>query len=496
MLFDFNEAWPRVAQSQYNACVCGAGPAGITIARKLAAHGKKILLLEAGGLSYSDESQNHYRGKNVGRPYWPELSRLRYLGGSSNHWGGLCALQDPITFEPHEINGLPGWPISREQMLSGGLGEAEEILDIAGKKEIVDVAGKDPALLKQPGFDSPWFNKYSFALSPPTRFFEKFGTEIKQSPRIDAYYNANLVGIRLDDDLRQVTSLRVQNYNNQVSDVSAPQYVLALGGIENARILLNANHQVPAGIGNHSGMVGRCFMEGLNVQFGRFLITDPEFWPVAGVDLAPTEAFMRRHGTGNGALSFGVLSASGAKSDYGGRLRILREFLRDTGCFWPALARKIHDFNCPGDGGTGTVIEQEPNPNSRVSLTDDVDSFGLRRIQMNWQLSDGDLKTIRALSIESAKEMARLNRARVQLAPFILDANLEIQVSGYGHHMGTTRMSADPRHGVVNENCRVHGIQNLYLAGSSVFSLCGGRNPTLTIVLLSLRLGEFLSKTT
>ena len=205
---------------------------------------------------------------------------------------------------------------------------------------------------------------------------------------------------------------------------------------------------------------------------------------------------MRQHDIGNGVLSFGVLSAAGAKSDYGGRLRVLREFLRDTGCFWPALARKIHDFNCPGDGVIGSVIEQEPNPNSRVSLTDDVDSFGLRRIQMNWQLSDGDLKTIRALSIESAKEMARLNRARVQLAPFILDANLEIRVSGYGHHMGTTRMSADPRYGVVDENCRVHGIQNLYLAGSSVFSKCGGRNPTLTLVLLSLRLGEFLSKTT
>ena len=72
MLFDFNEAWPRVAEAQYDVCVCGTGPAGITIARKLAAHGKKVLLLEAGGLSYSDESQDHYRGKNVGRTYWPE----------------------------------------------------------------------------------------------------------------------------------------------------------------------------------------------------------------------------------------------------------------------------------------------------------------------------------------------------------------------------------------------------------------------------------------
>ena len=92
--------------------------------------------------------------------------------------------------------------------------------------------------------------------------------------------------------------------------------------------------------------------------------------------------------------------------------------------------------------------------------------------------------------------MARLNIARVQLAPFILDTNLEIPASGFGHHMGTTRMSTDPRYGVVDENCRVHGLQNLYIGGSSVFSKCGGHNPTLTIVLISLRLGEFLSKAT
>ena len=205
---------------------------------------------------------------------------------------------------------------------------------------------------------------------------------------------------------------------------------------------------------------------------------------------------MRQRGIGNGAVSLGILSAPAAEAEYGGRLKVVKEFLRDTGCTWPELARKIHDFNCPGDGVIGSVIEQEPNPNSRVGLTDDVDSFGLRRIQLNWQLTEGDLKTIRMLSIECAKELARFNRARVQLAPFILDANVELPVSGYGHHMGTTRMSADPRYGVVDENCRVHGIQNLYLAGSSVFSRCGGRNPTLTIVLLSLRLGEFLSKAT
>jgi choline dehydrogenase-like flavoprotein len=497
MLFDFNEAWPRVAQSQYDVCICGAGPAGITIARKLAQYKKKVLLLEAGGLTYNDASQDHYRGENVGRTYWVKELRLRYLGGSSNHWGGLCALQDPITFEPREVNGLPGWPITREQYLSGGLDEAKNILDIAATKEILNIAGNDPALLKQPGFDSPWFNQYCFALSLPTRFFEKYGTEIRQSQQIDAYYNANLTDITLDNELSRVKTILVQNYNGQNSDVSASQYVLALGGIENVRLLLNANRQVPKGIGNHSGMVGRCFMESLNVPIGRFLVTDPKFWRGASIALVPSEALMRQKDIGNGSIGYDSnLSAEAALKGYG-RLRVLKEFIHETGCFSPTLmklARQLIDFNCPGDGVIGSIIEQEPNPNSRVSLVNNVDSLGLRRIQLNWQLCDADLKTIRVLSVESAKEMARLNLARVQLAPFILENHLEIPVSGFGHHMGTTRMAADPRYGVVDENCRVHGIENLYLAGSSVFPRCGGHNPTLSIVLLSLRLGEFLSK--
>lgn len=487
MLFDFNEAWPRVAETRYDVCVCGTGPAGTTVARKLAAHGKKVLLLEAGGLSFSEESQGHYRGKNVGRTYWLETSRLRYLGGSSNHWGGLCALQDSITFEPHQINGLPGWPISREDMLAG-LDEAKEILDIAGK----DLTPK-----KYPGFDSLLFDQYVFAISKPTRFFEKYGDEIRQSRQIDGFYNANLVDIRLSDNLEHVKNLQVQNYNGKSSDVSASQYVLALGGIENVRLLLNSNRQIPAGIGNHSGMVGRCFMESLNVPIGRFLVTDPRFWASGGVPLVPTEALMRKSHIGNGSIGFEPDISAGEVFRKGGRLRVLKEFMHETGCLTPELmqiARHIIDFNCPGDGVIGSIIEQEPNPDSRVSLIDDVDSFGLRRVQLNWQFCDADLKTIRVISVEAAKEMARLNLARVQLSPFILDEKLEIPATGFGHHMGTTRMSDDPRYGVVDRNCRVHGIGNLYLAGSSVFSKCGGHNPTFSIVLLSLRLGEFLSQ--
>jgi len=112
MFYDFNEALPRIAESQYDVCICGTGPAGITTARKLASRGKRVALLEGGGLSYSDESQELYHGKSVGRQYWyvEELGRLRYFGGTSNHWSGRCGILDPIDFEQREYFGLPGWP--------------------------------------------------------------------------------------------------------------------------------------------------------------------------------------------------------------------------------------------------------------------------------------------------------------------------------------------------------------------------------------------------
>lgn len=398
---------------------------------------------------------------------------------------------DGSTFENRDISventdhpPLPGWPISREEIL----------LNLEEAMDILDISGADFSRSKQPGLDSPWFDRFSYVFSPPTRFSEKFGAEIRQSQQIDAFYNANLIDLRFSDDLARVKHLLVRNYNGKTIEMSANQYVLALGAIENARMLLNANKQFPSGVGNKTGMVGRCFMESMNVPIGRFLITDPEFWRRGDIALVPTEELVRQKDINNGVISY---TANAPTRSYG-RLRVLKEFLRETACLSPVvteIARRVGDFDCPGDGIISSLIEQEANPNSRVTLSDDVDAFGLRRVEINWQFTDRDYKTIRVLSVETAKEMARLNRARAQLAPFILNPNLEIKgISVNGHHMGMTRMSYDPRHGVVDGNCRVHGIQNLYIGGSSVFPRCGGRNPTLTIVLLSLRLANFLSQ--
>src|SRR5262249_37474459 len=156
---------------------------------------------------------------------------------------------------------------------------------------------------------------------------------------------------------------------------------------------------------------GRCFMESLNVPMGRFLITNVEFWKNGSVPFVPTDVFMRKHHIGNGAIDYAPnVTEEVVMHRYGGRLKFLRQFLNETGCAVPGLrklARQYIDFNCPGDGVLGSIIEQEPNRDSRVTLADDIDSLGLRRVQLNWQFCTNDLQTIRTMSVELAKEMAR-----------------------------------------------------------------------------------------
>lgn len=483
MIVDLSEAGSRLATETFDVCVCGTGPAGITIARKLAASGKSVVLLEGGGLEQSDESQDIYEGENLGREAWGLTGcRLRYFGGTSNHWSGRCSVFDPIDFEDRDYFELPGWPIARDRLLSG-LEEASDIFDLGSQS------------LRAPDV-SEWegsnYRVSGFALSPPTRFAEKYRSELQTSDEVLLVLNANVVGLSLTEDRDHVKEVQVQDYSFNKFSISAKSYVVAFGGIENARFLLNCNQQLQNGIGNHSDMLGRCFMEHLNAPLGRFVTNDADFWERNKVPISPAPELIRRFRTGNAVLAF---DSDSQPRGYG-RLRALRQALRHAACSFETLtdiSRALADFDCPGDGEVTMLCEQAPNLNSRVMLGDDVDRFGLRRTRLDWRIDDRDRRTIRTLALGAAKEMARLDLARVQLREFVLDEEVDIPVHGHCHHMGTTRMSVDPKFGVVDPNMKVHGVDNLYVAGSSVFPTSGAVSPTLSIVLLSLLLAEHIA---
>lgn len=472
MIFDAenrDDSWFR--DRTFHVCVVGSGPAGITLARALARHGHDVGLFEAGGESLTADSQDLYKGDIVGVRYWPlEKTRLRFFGGSSNHWGGWSRPLDAWDFVPNPVNPDSGWPIAKSD-LDGYAAETDEILDLEPD---------DPAPRGKKRFDP--FEPISFRFSPPTRFRIKYRDELASSTRIRMYLNANLVEIGLNEARRNITELRFKSFRREDSfAVRANHFVLCLGGIENARVLLNSQ------IGNRYDLVGRHFCEHLVFTLGDLLLKSRGSLPKF---LGPTPEFIDRAGT----LNFG--------------LRVVR-LSQPAKSYWTELqcssstARKVAewigtDLGCEHPGRLRIACEQALNPSSRVRLSDVVDRFGIRRVALNWQISEIDRQTIRTAALESSKVFATRDVARARLLPWVLDQAMDVpsidqdEVIGM-HHMCTTRMGSDPRKGVVDANCRVHDVENLHLAGSSVFATSGHSNPTYTIIQLALRLADHLN---
>jgi choline dehydrogenase-like flavoprotein len=480
MIIDLDVAGADPFEGVYDLCVCGSGPAGMTVAREAAASGLRVVLLEAGGFDVSERSQEIYKATSVGplAYYGVESCRLRVFGGTSGHWAGRCAILDPLDFEERDIwGGLPGWPISHE--------EAYRRLDDA--RDILDIADQSLAPRREPRWRSDRFGTSGFARSAPTRFGQKFREELKSAPRLTAALNANVVSLDLSEDKSVVTAVEVADWRGRRFKVAARRTVIAFGSLENARFLLNMAALKNAPIGDQGGFVGRCFMEHFDIVLGRFSAERSPIWlrdEALSVSLSPGAA--KRRGIGSAVVS---LQPNGAPRHFG-RLAPVRSLINDFQC---AVGSSDKRGNiCAGDGIATDIIEQTPNRDSRVTLDErSKDRFGHFRINVDWRLAAQDVKTIVALAEEIGKAIAEQNHGRFRIADEILAG---APVPGFHcHQMGTTRMSADPKFGVVDGNCRVHGAKNLYIAGSSVFPTGGGANPTTTVVALALRLGEHLA---
>lgn len=496
MIYDVNRSGPPALEGRHDVCIAGAGVAGITLARDLARRGKRVLLLEAGGREASDLSQDVYRGDNVGRSYFDlDVTRLRYFGGTSNHWGGMCRPLDASDFAPHDHIDGSGWPIDLTD-LDPYLTEALRILELSPIPTSITLADSD-GRLKEVFF--------GFLLSPPVRFAEKFGDELESSEAVNILLNANLIDIELDAASGGVTSFLYRGYKDDApaEKVTAKRYVLALGGIENPRALLLANNQMSNGIGNQNDLVGRFFMEHLVHDVGFYILTVQ----AAGYGkrrrfLAPSGKLMKEAKIAN--AGFRLLPVVEPEK-FGTVARALIG-MKHLMCEYDAvgnLVRTLGSLDCFYRAGTGrfrVACEQVPNANSRVSLGAANDRFGRRRVELDWRLTAQDKLTIRLGALEIARYFALRDIGRIKLFDWVLDDGdtsipglAEGEETASNHHMGTTRMGATERDGVVNQDCQVFGTNNLYIAGSSVFRTSGHANPTLSIVQMTLRLADHLA---
>jgi choline dehydrogenase-like flavoprotein len=486
--------------------VVGAGLAGIAIARSWAGSGFTVALLESGGRQRDAAVQDLYAGSAVVRgPDDSEMaidayltsSRIRALGGSGAVWGGKCVPLDEADFRPRQ--GVPhsGWPMTRRE-LSPYYDRASDLLGVP-RLHRAGAAEADPGRRTLPMradrfFSAPRaYSRFSGAFDAPA--FESFRTSFAAPAEVTVWLNLNVTEIRLSADARSVDRLELATLDGRRHTARARAYVLAAGGIENARLMLASTSVRPEGVGNGAGLVGRFFQghalqavhaEGEGASTG-VVLTRPADMSLY-VDAARTKTHcvvastlgeQRRLKAGNFTVTLQRAAEPSAR----------------------ATLNAIHGLAASLDGGGSTppkdsrlacyfMSEHLPNPESRVTLGRTSDALGMPRTRLEWRYAPADWRNLERSVAAFASDLGAQGLGRVCF-PLERAAFLSATQRS-NHHMGTTRMDADPERGVVDPDGRVHGLANLYVAGSSVFPTSGIANPTLTLVALALRLTDHL----
>jgi len=476
--------------------IVGGGPAGITLALALAHKPIKMLMLESGGLDFEPATQALYEGAEDGSPYLKlENSRLRYLGGSTNHWGGWCRPLDAIDFEARDWLPHSGWPITRKT-LEPYFPRAQDIVEAGafvydGADKLAASEGT-PVNLGKGGVYTTWFQFSKQRGSVlPTHFGDRYADDLKRIPNLHVMTHANVMGVRLAANAASVNHVDVATLSGKHFTVKPKIVVLAAGAMENARLLLASNDVMKTGVGNGNDLVGRFFADHpipgdtatlvlFDGNIAPFYLGPRVYKPgIFRAAFAPTDEYKReKHVLGS------LITVDGeAKLDP----------LGDAAVALTASALDIVDSANARAFTLGCGLEPEPDPDRRLTLTGERDALGMPRLKLHMRIADSDfaryrttLKELGRQLLSSGAGMIRLNRKT--------RADWFSQMDWGNHHMGTTRMSADPKTGVVDANLAVYGVANLYVAGSSVFPTYGASNPTMNLVALTLRLADHLRK--
>jgi choline dehydrogenase-like flavoprotein len=513
VFIDVNQTDQPIA-AYCDVCIVGGGVAGITLAYALIDSGMQVCLLESGGFEYEDDIQSLYGGESIGlQQAGPMQCRLRYFGGSSNRWTGWCAPLQEIDFAVRPWIPHSGWPI-RQRDLDPYYEQAWEMCQIrpAGNsgEPTTDRARSDPE------WNPETATLRTFQFSPPTRFGQVYREPLAKAQNITVFLHANVTHLETDATAFVVRAVQIRNLAGKTGRVCAHATILACGGLENARLLLLSNQTESAGLGNRSGLVGRYFMQHVEGTVARILVTHPEMlWQIfrrRGKDHTATQAELslasaaqRRHSLLNTGFTITthelqIFSAPSSPRDATssvintsdeGFTDQVRSVMQDLA---PA-AERDHTYR---KYITDLYVRAEPlpNANSRLVLGRNLDRLGLPTITLDWQLTEFDKHSIAEAVQRIAEEFGRLHLGRFQVADWLLQQadHWPQPLWGGCHHMGTTRISDDPMHGVVDSQCRVHSVYQLYIAGSSVFATAGYVPPTLTIVALALRLAAHLKQ--
>jgi len=509
------------AELTTDLCIVGGGPAGITLSCEFRGKNVDVLLLESGGLQVEPDSQALAVGEISGIGHVPlDTARLRVFGGSSGLWGGWCRPFDAIDFEQRPWVPHSGWPIT--------LDDLDEYYRRAQRVCELGPFDYDPAhwhLESAPPLplDDLDIRTRLIQFSTPTRFGTLYRDPIVAADNIRLYIHSNVVQIDPTDS-GQIKQLRVATLTGKHFTVKARHYVLACGGIENARLLLASNQVLNTGIGNAHDVVGRYFADHMqqdtagvfplrrDVPFNLYLGEErhirhrPRLEGGKAVALMGYFTFSEQLQRSARILNYSCKLPRSSLGDY----YLHTQSQRITAAPWRRkLSERLRTFAGSAYDGLSvasrrllgrdhifyklvTTQEQAPNPDSRITLGDAKDRLGTPVARLHWAMTELDRYTLKVGMERMMRAFNDSDFARSHVAVHLQAGDWPSNINCSWHHCGMTRMHEHPQQGVVDANCQVHGIHNLHIAGSSVFTTNGHGNPTLTVIALTLRLADRL----
>jgi hypothetical protein len=508
-------------------CIIGAGPAGICLASELATNGRQVVLLDGGGNNYDQNSQELYASTS-----WPDdypnplYSRLRMLGGSSNHWANNTSTLDPIDFERRSWIPDSGWPF--------GYDEIKPFYARAGQYCGTGTDGYDleywlstTGMIDQVAGSSFLVTDIAKASTPAIRFFQQSEEYLLNSKHIRVISKANLTMLDYDLESQAIKAVHFKPgiESKHVHKVVSKRFILCMGGLENARMLLHFNRKYNNGLGHSEGNVGRYFMDhplpraaiyypthsnNYNLYLGRQLekrrivgflkLNQKQLIAHKSINLrmplVPTSNYL----LSDGISSFNTLSDAVSEGEWPNEFGLhLINILSDLDMVGEAISRKSFDYpifdhaNDIGGYQIPLTMEQIPDRNNRVFLSNENDRFGIPKLSIDWEIKPENKEMLWKSLELTARGLGAHGLGRLRLLKERGNRIWGSQLGFGNHHMGTTRMSGSEKKGVVDANQKVYGTKNLYVGGSSVFPTGGHVPPTLTIVALSIRLAKHLN---
>lgn len=525
MIIDFQD-FQNDSPITSDVCIIGAGAAGIALACEFIGTNCKVVVLESGGLHYESESKRLYESEVVGLPHAGIHSgRERIFGGTTTTWGGQALRLDEFDLIPRDWVPFSGWPISRKE-LDPYYDRAARLMHLGERLEYQEVCSRFH--IKPADLDPQTLRVEFSQWSPKPNFGNVYRRNLQDATNVSVVLHANVTSIVTNANGKAVEQVEFSTLGGKKGIARARYFVLCCGGIENARLLLASNRVQPQGIGNDNGVVGRYFQEHITTCIGAFegcqrsrLQDLFESFFVRGLKYAPIIALThgaqikKRMLSVHGTVSFWPLSDSGiqsAKSLYrtlitrtypgGTELRtLIRNMAGNPGELFELMYRRCVQKRA-GTPKAGWITltahcEMAPNPESRVMLSNSRDSLGMPRVKLDWRIGELERNTILEFANITCEAFERLGLGTLSTSHRESFRDPQTWVSTVHdnfHHMGTTRMHDSAKLGVVDSNCCVHGVANLYVGGSSVFATSARANPTHTILALCLRIADRLKQ--